>query len=224
MVNGTKSFYHTQNWLKLLQRLKTERLSEDGILYCEYCHKPILKQYDCIGHHKKELNSSNVNDYNISLNPDNVMLVHHACHNKIHERFGNSRQKKVYLVYGAPCSGKSTWVKNSAGTEDIIFDIDNIWQMITNNERYVKPNNLRTNVFMIRDCIFDMIRMRTGRWKNAYVVGGYPLASDRERLIQSLDAEVIFIDEKKEVCLERAKAEKRIGWDKYIEEWFADYC
>lgn len=224
MVNGTKSFYHTQNWLKLLQRLKTERLSKDGILYCEYCHKPILKQYDCIGHHKIELNSSNVNDYNISLNPDNVMLVHHACHNKIHERFGNSRQKKVYLVYGAPCSGKSTWVKNSAGTEDIVLDIDNIWQMITNNERYVKPNNLRTNVFMIRDCILDMIRMRTGRWKNAYVVGGYPLASDRERLIQSLDAEEIFVDEKKEVCLERARVSERHGWDKYIEEWFADYC
>ena len=127
-------------------------------------------------------------------------------------------------MYGAPCSGKSTWVKNSAGPEDIIFDIDNIWQMITNNERYVKPNNLRTNVFMIRDCILDMIRMRTGRWKNAYVVGGYPLASDRERLIQSLDAEEIFVDEKKEVCLERARAEKRIGWDKYIEEWFADCC
>lgn len=217
-----KNFYKSDEWRNLLDVLKDER-SVDGVLYCEHCGKPIIKKYDCIGHHKNELSDANVNDYSISLNPDNIMLIHHRCHNEIHERFGHVKQKQVFLVYGAPCSGKTTWVKDNAGKEDLILDIDNIWQMISINDRYVKPNRLKSNVFGVRDCILDMIRMRAGNWKNAYIVGGYPFAMDRQRLEQTTGCQCIFIDEPKEVCLARAEADGRIGWDKFIEDWFADY-
>ena len=166
-----KNFYKSDAWRNLLDVLKDER-SVDGVLYCELCGKPIIKKYDCIGHHTNELREANVNDYTISLNPDNIMLIHYRCHNEIHERFGHVKQKQVFLVYGAPCSGKTTWVKDNAGKEDLILDIDNIWQMISINDRYVKPNRLKSNVFGVRDCILDMIRMRAGNWKNAYILGG----------------------------------------------------
>lgn len=218
-----KSFYKSQEWYDLVTRLKAERVNDEGLLLCEHCGKPIVKAYDCIGHHKKELTEANVNDYYISLCADNIALVHHRCHNKIHERFGYERPKRVYLVYGPPCAGKSSWVRESAGPEDLILDMDNIWQMLTVNDRYVKPNRLKANVFGVRDCILDMIRMRTGRWRDAYVIGGYPLSMDRTRLEQSLGAECIFIYEDKETCLERARASERHDWDKYIEQWFADY-
>lgn len=70
--------------------------------------------------------------------------------------------------------------------EDIIIDIDNIWQMISNNERYIKPKRLKANVFGVRDCLLDMIRTRTGKWRRAYIIGGYPLAMDRQRLCETL--------------------------------------
>lgn len=216
------TFYKSDKWRDFLNILRDQR-ERDGVLYCEHCGKPIIKAYDCIGHHKIELTEANVNDYSISLNPDNVMLIHHRCHNVIHERFGHERPKRVYIVYGPPCSGKSTFVRDSAGKEDLILDIDSIWRMISVNDRYIKPKRLMSNVFGVRDCILDMIRMRSGKWKNAYVVGGYPLAMDRQRLSDSLGAELIFIDESREVCLERAKACERIGWEKYIDDWFRDY-
>lgn len=216
------TFYKSDKWRDFLNILRDQR-ERDGVLYCEHCGKPIIKAYDCIGHHKIELTEANVNDYSISLNPDNVMLIHHRCHNVIHERFGHERPKRVYIVYGPPYSGKSTFVRDSAGKEDLILDIDSIWQMISVNDRYIKPKRLMSNVFGVRDCILDMIRMRSGKWKNAYVVGGYPLAMDRQRLSDSLGAELIFIDESREVCLERAKACERIGWEKYIDDWFRDY-
>lgn len=216
------TFYKSDKWRDFLNILRDQR-ERDGVLYCEHCGKPIIKAYDCIGHHKIELTEANVNDYSISLNPDNVMLIHHRCHNVIHERFGHERPKRVYIVYGPPCSGKSTFVRDSAGKEDLILDIDSIWQMISVNDRYIKPKRLMSNVFGVRDCILDMIRMRSGKWKNAYVIGGYPLAMDRQRLSDSLGAELIFIDESREVCLERAKACERIGWEKYIDDWFRDY-
>lgn len=218
-----KKFYRSDEWALLIKRLKLDRVNSDGDLICEYCGKPIVKKYDCIGHHKKELTDANVNDYSISLNPDNIMLVHHRCHNIIHERWGHERPKKVYLVYGPPCSGKTTWVYEVAGQDDIILDMDSIWQMITVNDRYVKRERLKQNVFGVRDCILDQIRMRVGKWKNAYVIGGYPFSMERTRLEQSLGCECIFIYEDKETCLERARVSERHGWDKYIEQWFMNY-
>lgn len=222
------NFYKSKEWEVLLTRLKAERTDQStGLLYCAHCGKPIIKAYDCIGHHKIELTSQNVNDYNISLNPDNIELVHHRCHNAIHERFGHERPQEVFLVYGPPCSGKSTWVRENAGKEDIIVDIDSIWQMISNNERYIKPKRLKANVFGVRDCLLDMVRTRTGKWKRAYIIGGYPMAMDRQRLCETLGCREIFIDTDKETCLLRAKAAElegeRIGWEKYIEDWFRDY-
>lgn len=211
------NFYKSNKWRDLLTRLKLERVNNDGDIICEYCGEPIVKQYDCIGHHKKELTEANVNDYNISLNPDNIMLVHHRCHNKIHERFGYDKTKKVYLVYGAPCAGKSTWVNNNAGIDDLILSIDNIWQCISNNDRYVKRDRLKQNVFIVRDCILDMIKCRTGKWKNAYIIGGYPMKIERERMERLYNCELIFIDEAKEVCISRAKNKEYIN---YINEWF----
>lgn len=218
-----KKFYKSDEWALLIKQLKLDRVNSDGDLICEYCGKPIVKKYDCIGHHKKELTDANVNDYSISLNPDNIMLVHHKCHNIMHERWGHERPKKVYLVYGPPCSGKTSWVREVAGQDDIVLDMDSIWQMITVNDRYVKRERLKQNVFGVRDCILDQIRMRIGKWKSAYVIGGYPFSMERTRLEQSLGCECIFIYEDKETCLERARVSERRGWDKYIEQWFMNY-
>lgn len=213
------NFYKSKEWQFLLQQIKLERVSEDGVLYCEHCGKPMTKAYDIIGHHKEELTEANVNNLEISLNPDNISLVDFICHNKIHERFG-FLQQKVYIVYGSPCSGKSTWVNRVANKDDLILDIDNIWECICNSDKYNKPNRLKANVFNIRDCILDQIKTRTGMWRNAFVIGGYPLKMDRERIADKLGAELIYIDSTKEECLVRSKTEK---WKEYIEEWFELY-
>ena len=104
MFETPHDLYKSKEWQDLLQTLKLDRINEEGKLICEHCGKEIVKGYDCIGHHKIPLNSSNVNDYNISLNPDNIMLIHFKCHNAVHNRFGFELPKKVYIVYGSPCS------------------------------------------------------------------------------------------------------------------------
>lgn len=213
------NFYKSKEWLSLLEILKLERVNSDDELICEYCGLPIVKKYDCIGHHKIELNDANVNDYNVSLNDDNIMLIHHKCHNKIHERFSGFKQR-VYIVYGSPCSGKSTWVNEVAYNDDLIVDMDSIWECICTSDRYHKPNRLKSNAFGVRDTLIDMIKTRRGMWRNAYVIGTYPLASDRERLSKLLGAELVFIDESRDTCLSRAKNNE---WINYINEWFDLY-
>lgn len=219
-------FYRSKDWINLMRIIRLERVDDEGDVICEYCHKPIVKKYDCIGHHKIELTEQNYTDATISLNPNNIMLVHHRCHNKIHDKLGLSYVKQVYLVYGSPLSGKSTWVKDNMAYGDIVIDMDNIWQCISGCDRYVKPNRLKQNVFSIRDSLIDMIRMRRGNWLNAYVVGGYPLISERERLIKSLNAREVFIDTSKEECIARLTScndRNHDDWTKYIEDWWQKF-
>lgn len=209
-----------------MQVIRLERISNDGVLYCEHCGKPITRKYDCIGHHKIYLTESNVNDASIALDPDNIALVHHVCHNKIHNKLGYV-SKQVYLVWGSPLSGKSTFVQSNMDYGDLIVDTDAIWQCVSGQDKYVKPNRLKSNVFGVRDTLIDMIKMRRGNWNNAYIVGGYPLIGERERLIKSVGARDIFIDCEYDECIARLKTSKDgrdvNEWKKYIDDWWRKF-
>lgn len=226
-MDKLQAFYKSRRWENFVKALRLERTTPDGFVMCEHCGKPILKAYDCIAHHKDELTVGNVDDVNVSLNKDNIMLIHFSCHNEIHKRFGYAGRQvqKVYIVYGAPCSGKTKWVNGIADSGDIILDIDRLWGAIRADKcgEYEKPNAIKTNVFALRDCILDMIRVRCGRWDNAYIIGGYPLQGERERLADNVGADkIVFIDTPKELCLLRAK-QKSPEWIEYVEQWFDRY-
>lgn len=231
-----QEFYKSKAWEAFRMVVISNRTNPDGFVHCAVCGKPILKPYDLIVHHKQELNEANVNDAMISLNPDNVECVHFRCHNKLHERFGYNKtsagrnvRKHVYIVYGSPCAGKSTWVHENATQNDLIVDLDNIWQMISINERYVKPVTLRSVVFQMRDAMYDVIRYRSGKWHNAYIITGGALKGDRDRLMQRLAADdCIFIDTSQKECINRAilrdLPEGQLDeWIKYINNWFETY-
>lgn len=229
MFTSLAQFYNSDVWRKFRLNLIHERTGADGIIKCEHSGKPLLKAYDIVAHHKIPLTMANVNDFNISLNPDNIMIVSQTAHNEIHARFGYVAERKVYYIYGAPCSGKTTFVNNIKGNSDIVLDMDNVWQCITGGARYEKPNALKTNAFILRDCLFDMIKTRAGKWEKAYVIDGGARKGDRERKIDLLGAEPIYIDTDQQTCLKRlASDEKRTEqqkeqWAVYINQWFEDF-
>jgi hypothetical protein len=219
------TFYRSREWERLLKQLRIDRLNDDGQIICEYCGRPITKAYDMIGHHKTELTEANVNDFTVSLNPENIAYVHHRCHNFIHNKLGYA-VREVFLVYGAPMSGKETWVRNNMSEGDLIIDIDSIWQCVSGCERYVKPNRLKSVVFRVRDSLLEAVRYRTGKWNNCYIIGGYPLSSERERLCKELGAREVFIEASKDDCIARLDTREGVDkaeWMKYIEDWFAKF-
>lgn len=224
MWQTLSQFYCSSQWRDFRRLLIAERLKDDGILYCEFSGKPLLNAYDIVLHHKQQLTPQNVNDYSVSLNPDNIMIVSQAAHNEIHSRFGYVN-KKVYYVYGSPCSGKSTFVNNIKGNSDLIVDMGLIWQCIT-GEKYKKPNALKQNAFALRDCLMDQVKTRAGRWERAFIVTGGALKGERIRQIETLGAEPIFIDTPKDECLKRLtnSREKDVKlWTDYINQWWDTY-
>ena len=228
--NSLHEFYNSNEWRNFRSNLINERINkDDGVLYDELNGQPLTKSYDIVLHHKKPLTMANVNDYSISLNPENIMIVSQRSHNEIHGRFGYVTERKVYYVYGAPCSGKTTFVNNVKGNSDLIVDMDNIWQCITGGERYEKPNALKTNAFMLRDCLYQAVKTRAGKWERAYIITSGAVKGVREREIEAFGAESIFIDTDKQTCLKRLAGDntrsqkQKEEWKAYIDRWFEDY-
>ena len=212
MYNTIHDLYVSSDFKKLRQILMNERADHNsGLLLCEYCNKPIIRPYDCIAHHKIEVTTANLNDMSITLNPDNIMLVHHSCHNKIHKRFGRII-RKVYCVYGAPRAGKTTYVNAVKDNSDLVIDLDSIWQCI-GDEKLTKPDELKQVMFKVRDSLYECVLMRIGAWSNAYIITTKP----DMRLIDKLGAELIYISADKETCLSRCVNDE---WKQYVNAWF----
>lgn len=221
-----ETFYKSKEWEAFRQVIIAERTRPDGYIYDEETGRPILRPYDLILHHKKFLTEDNVNDATVAFNPDNIEVVSHRTHNRLHDRLGMAR-REVFLVYGPPLAGKTSWVSESKGSGDLVLDLDNIWQSITGLPRYDKPPKLRAVAFRLRDDLLDIIKHRFGKWSKAYIIGGYPNTGERERLTQELGAVPIYIEASQEECLRRLESvddgRNKDEWRGYITEWFARY-
>ena len=105
------AFYCRKDYLQLAQSCKT---ASGGV--CARCGG-IFDISELRPHHKIELTLDNIDDVNITLNPDNIEVLCHTCHNAAHARFGNAiEQKHVYIVHGSPLAGKTTYVRGIGGT------------------------------------------------------------------------------------------------------------
>lgn len=222
MWYSLSDFYRSKEWTDFRKVVIAGRLV-NGLSVCEYCHKPIVKPYDLILHHIEPLSLQNVNNLAISLNENNIQTVHQACHNAIHNRWG-SYTRHVYLVYGAPLSGKTVWVNGVATKDDIVVDVDSIRQAITGGKAWDRSNRVNDNLFGVRDCLLDMIRYRRGKWINAFIVGTYPYTGERERIAKELQAELLYIEATEQECLNRLMmlddGRDKKEWEEFIRNWF----
>ena len=226
MFNTLGDFYRSKEWADFRQVIIAERTATDGFVYDEITGKPIVKAYDIILHHKIELTLENVNDASITLNPDNIQVVSFRTHNEIHNRFGRWT-RHIYLVYGSPLAGKSTYVQERAGIHDLVVDVDKIHACISNNPLYIKSNRLYDNMKAVQDALLDSIKYKRGKWVNAWIIGGYAFKGERERICAELGAEPILIDCTQEEALSRLASVQdgrdKKEWEKYILTWFNRY-
>lgn len=227
MWNSTKAFYDSKEWKELRLQLIAERTPR-----CQRCGNVIVDEKKIIGHHQVELDVTNVNDRSISLNKELIDLICFDCHNKEHKRFGHqvkNSERKIYIVYGPPLCGKSSFVMANKDRLDLVVDMDSLYSAVTMLDKYDKPDSLRFNILAIRKSIIDNIKTRYGNFNSAWIIGGYPKAIDRDQLCSMLGATPIYIEATKEECLQRllgvndGRRERINLWEKYINKWFEDY-
>lgn len=212
--------YQSREWRELRRAIIQER----G-LRCEACGWLVHNASDLTADHIRELTPETVQDADIALNQDNVQLLCADCHNRKHQRFGHTTGRGVFIVYGSPCSGKSTLVNQLKLRGDIIVDMDLLYEAISGCKLYDKPDNIRQVVFRVRDTLLDAVRTRLGRWNNAYIIGGYPHKAKREALAKQLNAKLIYCESTRDECLARAKERGVFAadWEKYVRRWWSEY-
>ena len=126
----------------------------------------------------------------------------------------------VYLVYGSPCSGKSTYINEHLQRGDLVCDVDHIYSAITMQQPHDAELYTHEVACQLGNTLADIIRDRIGNWKNAYVVSIANTAEKIQEAKERVNAdEAIFIDTPYEVCIERAK-DRPFYFPFLIQEWF----
>jgi hypothetical protein len=218
-----KQFYNCSEWRNLRMSLILIRGNR-----CQSCEKIGFDSPDLVGHHTPiELNDENVNDAMISLNPDNILIVCRWCHDAEHTRFGQG-EKKVYLVYGSPQSGRKTYVMAKKMANDLVVDMDMLYMAITGYGYGNKPNSLLKNAARLRHTMIDMIKTRYGDWGTAWIVGTYADRYMRWQVVNDTGAVLVPIITDRDECVRRLAANDKLQyrqaeWIGYIDKYWAEY-
>lgn len=127
----------------------------------------------------------------------------------------------VYLICGAPCSGKSHYIKEHMKDGDIVCDVDDIYSAISGNDPHDADLYVHEVALGMREHLLDIIRDRKGGWNDAYVP---TIANTAEKVQADADRikadEIILMTTPYEVCMERA-IERPYEFRFLIDEWFA---
>lgn len=126
----------------------------------------------------------------------------------------------VYLIYGSPCSGKTTYVKEHLKAGDIVCDVDKLYTALCFYEEHNEEIYAKEVACMLHENLLNIIRDRKGNWKDAYVIS---LANTTEKVKADMKRvkadKCIFMDTSFEECIKRAK-ERPFYFQWIIEEWF----
>lgn len=135
--------------------------------------------------------------------------------------------RNVYIVYGPPASGKSTYVREHKKKGDLVVDFDLIKQAISMNGKTEDICGLYNVAEGIREYLLTLIESRKINCANAWVIGSLADAAERIALKCRLKGELIYMNTTKEQCVARAiKDEERLDKElqlKIIDKWFENY-
>ena len=130
---------------------------------------------------------------------------------------------KAVIVYGCPCSGKSTYVRENASERDVIYDFDALLRAVSTIAVHT-PDEVaaRWPVFKLRRALISACKDEAGI-ETLYILCRWP--SDRlAEELRDIATEYHLVEATREECKERlAKDDMRpdkSAWTDIIDAWF----
>lgn len=115
-------------------------------------------------------------------------------------------KRPIYIIDGAPGSGKTTYVKNHKQPGDIIVDMDMLAAALQ-GEFSTHPDYtpVMDAVISAREAIYNTIRNRTGKWKSAYIITSSSDAKRVQTIVEQLGGSLITMDVDLEQCINQIR-------------------
>lgn len=126
----------------------------------------------------------------------------------------------IHIITGAPCSGKSTFVREHKADGDLVIDFDEIAFCLGSEKKYESEGIVREASFKARESAIDVALMNPDA--ESWIIHTFPNEEQLKRY-EEAGAEVIKLDTDKDECLARAERDGRPqvtfdGIEKYFSE------
>lgn len=126
-------------------------------------------------------------------------------------------------MFGPPCAGKTTYVRERAKPGDLILDSDAIYAALSGQKMHLRPEGLRKYVWDAYNAALH--RLAHEPRQTAWVIQTGAKRTTRQRLtVGFYRAETVVLETPEEECLRRAKRLRRPAhWQDAIRDWWANY-
>ena len=133
--------------------------------------------------------------------------------------------ESVEIVYGPPCSGKSTYARERMGKDDVVYDYDRLIKaMTTQDKRGTEKTAAHEIALGIRGLMIARAHEEDRRCGRAFILTRWPTENLREQLA-GLAVTETRMDADEKTCLARLEADDertdKSEWAQIIRDWFA---
>jgi hypothetical protein len=155
---------------------------------------------------------------------DNLRPAHSRCNSKRGNRVLNGVGARITVVTGPPASGKTTYVRENAGPDDLIIDLDVLASALMvpgSHSSHGYPDHVRHVAIGARKAAIDRATRMVYRQGTAlWIVHAIP---SREQLAdyELLRYDVLTIDPGREVVEPRARAERPPRMMRSVAAWYS---
>ena len=136
--------------------------------------------------------------------------------------------KEVFIICGAPGSGKTTYASQHHQPGDLIVDMDTIVAALTGDEiAHPDYENILDVAIAVRNTLYNIIENGTGDWKRAFIITSSMNDGAVIALAKQLHATVHYMETTKEECKRRiandkTRQDKELFYN-LVDEWFKNH-
>lgn len=115
------------------------------------------------------------------------------------------------IVVGAPCSGKSTYVREQVAFGDVVYDYDAVHQALSGQSSHRHSDKVKPYVLAARDAVWDRLEADAGQ--SAWIITSTKRMDRLQEMADRFGADVVFLS------VSRDEAHRRCNEDCRPDEW-----